>query len=334
MLLNLSFAKFSIFFRVIKGFELPMFSGSAFRGIFGRALQLVAFKMSPKCQSCFIVQDCQKKYLLDYIFNPSSDHPLLVNVDNHGRKDQLAKPYILDPPEAGLYLPDNLVKLDFIMVGHSVQYFPFVACAFSMIHKFNYWSSDHSDQQGKVRLENIVDGFAENEGDMVVFDGRLDRIVGPAQIYDFDLVKNHVEMLYDYPSNDTMLQIRFLSPFRYKQDNKLGVPLDFKIFMARILDRIEQLSVHSPLTEPINKHAILDAAAQVKTEKSSLQWHDWERYSSRQNSRMKFGGYLGDIAFSGNLIPFLPYIKMGEFLHVGKQTTFGLGKYSVMVSQT
>ena len=328
MLLNLSFAKFSIFFRVIKGFELPMFSGSAFRGIFGRALQLVSFGMSPKCQSCFIGQDCQKKNLLDYIFNPSTDHPLLVNVDKHGRKDQLAKPYILDPPDTGLYLPDSLIKMDFIMVGQPIQFFPFVACAFSMIHKFNYWSGNHSEQQGKVRLENIVDGLADNEEDKVVFDGRLDRIVGPAQIYDFELVKNHVEMFYDYPSN-IMLQIRFLSPFRYKHVNKLVVPLDFKIFMARILDRIEQLSIYSPLSKPFDKNAILDAAAQVKTEKSSLHWYDWERYSSRQNSRMKFGGYLGDIVFSGNLIPFLPYIKIGEYLHVGKQTTFGLGKYRI-----
>ncbi|MFZ3046220.1 MAG: CRISPR system precrRNA processing endoribonuclease RAMP protein Cas6 [Desulfatirhabdiaceae bacterium] len=75
------------------------------------------------------------------------------------------------------------------------------------------------------------------------------------------------------------------------------------------------------MTEPIDKNAILDAAAKIKIEKSNLHWHDWERYSARQNSRMKFGGYLGDIVFSGNLVPFLPYIKMGEFLHVGKQTT-------------
>jgi CRISPR/Cas system endoribonuclease Cas6 (RAMP superfamily) len=42
---------------------------------------------------------------------------------------------------------------------------------------------------------------------------------------------------------------------------------------------------------------------------------------------MKFGGLLGEIRFQGNLQPFIPYLQMGEWCHIGGKTSFGLGKY-------
>jgi len=47
---------------------------------------------------------------------------------------------------------------------------------------------------------------------------------------------------------------------------------------------------------------------------------------------MKLGDFVGDIVFAGNLNEFLPYIKMCEFLNVGKNSTFGLGKYKIEIS--
>ena len=47
---------------------------------------------------------------------------------------------------------------------------------------------------------------------------------------------------------------------------------------------------------------------------------------------MKLGGFLGRISFKGDLEEFLPVIKAGEYLHVGKACTFGLGKYEIETS--
>jgi CRISPR/Cas system endoribonuclease Cas6 (RAMP superfamily) len=41
------------------------------------------------------------------------------------------------------------------------------------------------------------------------------------------------------------------------------------------------------------------------------------------------GDFVGDIAFEGNIEPFMSLIKAGEVLHVGKGTGFGLGKYKI-----
>jgi CRISPR/Cas system endoribonuclease Cas6 (RAMP superfamily) len=67
----------------------------------------------------------------------------------------------------------------------------------------------------------------------------------------------------------------------------------------------------------------------IKIVKRVLYWHDWERYSNRQETRMKMGGFMGEITYEGDFEPFLPYIRLGEYMHVGKGSSFGLGRYEV-----
>jgi len=74
---------------------------------------------------------------------------------------------------------------------------------------------------------------------------------------------------------------------------------------------------------------IIDQARGVQVKKKNLRWFDWERYSARQDTRMNLGGFLGKVTFEGDLEPFMPLIKAGEVVHVGKGTSFGLGKYII-----
>jgi CRISPR/Cas system endoribonuclease Cas6 (RAMP superfamily) len=45
---------------------------------------------------------------------------------------------------------------------------------------------------------------------------------------------------------------------------------------------------------------------------------------------MKLGGFTGQITYSGEIQEFIPYIKLGEIIHIGKNTSFGLGKYVII----
>ncbi len=74
----------------------------------------------------------------------------------------------------------------------------------------------------------------------------------------------------------------------------------------------------------------IEQAKEVKAVDKQLRWYDWERYSAKQDTKMKLGGIIGQITFEGHLEPFLPFLKLGEYIHIGKNTSFGLGQYRMV----
>ena len=60
-----------------------------------------------------------------------------------------------------------------------------------------------------------------------------------------------------------------------------------------------------------------------------LTWRDWTRYSCRQQQKMELGGVVGSWQLTGELAPFLPFLHLGQWLHVGKEAVFGLGGYDL-----
>lgn len=40
-------------------------------------------------------------------------------------------------------------------------------------------------------------------------------------------------------------------------------------------------------------------------------------------------GFIGTIRFEGEVGPFLPFISLGEYLHIGDHTAFGYGHYRI-----
>jgi CRISPR/Cas system endoribonuclease Cas6 (RAMP superfamily) len=49
---------------------------------------------------------------------------------------------------------------------------------------------------------------------------------------------------------------------------------------------------------------------------------------------MKMGGFVGKVEYQGQVSEFIPLFKLGEKVHVGKATGFGLGKYDVQSSRS
>jgi CRISPR/Cas system endoribonuclease Cas6 (RAMP superfamily) len=75
---------------------------------------------------------------------------------------------------------------------------------------------------------------------------------------------------------------------------------------------------------------LIESSKEIKFEKENLSWFDWERYSNRQDTKMMMGGFTGSIVFKGDFEKFIPFLILGEYIHVGKGTSFGLGKYEIM----
>lgn len=69
----------------------------------------------------------------------------------------------------------------------------------------------------------------------------------------------------------------------------------------------------------------------VDSVRSRTQWRElrWQRYSDQQHRSIPMGGAVGQWHLQGNLTPFWPFLHLGQWLHVGKKCSFGLGRYAL-----
>jgi CRISPR/Cas system endoribonuclease Cas6 (RAMP superfamily) len=107
--------------------------------------------------------------------------------------------------------------------------------------------------------------------------------------------------------------------------------VNFEILLRNLLRRLSWLAeIHCGERWELDyKELLFKAREKVHITHRRLLWQDWERYSSRQRTRLKVGGFVGQITFEGKLEEFLPFLKLGEYLHVRKGTVYGLGKYRI-----
>lgn len=127
------------------------------------------------------------------------------------------------------------------------------------------------------------------------------------------------------------LTIEFITPTRLKFNGEYGMEFNFRMLVFKMIRRILELAHFYVPEEAINWEFgdLLDTANDVNINHSHLHWVDLKRYSSRQRTEMKLGGLVGTVSLQGELNPFLPLLQTSEILHVGKATTFGLGKVRI-----
>ena len=146
-----------------------------------------------------------------------------------------------------------------------------------------------------------------------------------------DIIKNRTQSL---PTNQ--LSFLFPSRLRLKHRNKIYHEAPpFQLIFERLAGRIKTLeraygsrnSVHSTQLTNDQYEILLSQAKAITTLQHNMKWTNWDRFSGRQKEWMKFSGLLGDITYQGDMTPFLPYLALGEWVHIGGKTSFGLGKY-------
>jgi CRISPR/Cas system endoribonuclease Cas6 (RAMP superfamily) len=83
------------------------------------------------------------------------------------------------------------------------------------------------------------------------------------------------------------------------------------------------------LGKEINIRELLDKAKQIKKVQSNLFMHEWKRYSNRQG-KTALRVFSKEITFEGDFSDFIPLLLIGQYIHVGKNSVFGLGKYEIL----
>jgi hypothetical protein len=129
------------------------------------------------------------------------------------------------------------------------------------------------------------------------------------------------------------IEITFHTPLRIKQDNKNVATrqFNFGVFFGTLLRRLSMISYfHTDSPLETDFAALTTKARTVDFASQQLKWYDWTRYSSRQQTEMNMGGLIGTVHLDmQGLEEFWPYLWLGQWTHVGKGTSMGMGAYTI-----
>jgi hypothetical protein len=143
------------------------------------------------------------------------------------------------------------------------------------------------------------------------------------------------EMAFNTADNDgtapSELTLHFITPLRLQKNGRALPPekLDARTLLMALVRRASLLAEFHANGALVEDFASLLAASANIQDSKHLVWQDWTRFSSRQQQKMTLGGVVGDWTISGTLTPFIPFLRLGEWLHVGKEAAFGLGRYTL-----
>jgi hypothetical protein len=127
-----------------------------------------------------------------------------------------------------------------------------------------------------------------------------------------------------------LLTVRFLTPTLLRADGKVIHRPEFHHLFKRVRDRINALSTFfgdGPLG--VDFRALGECAEKVRTVSSQIEWVERFRTSSKTHQRHELSGFMGSVAYEGGLSEFLPWLALGELVHVGKHTGWGNGRFAL-----
>jgi hypothetical protein len=132
------------------------------------------------------------------------------------------------------------------------------------------------------------------------------------------------------PARVEQVHVRFVTPTELKSGHQVAERPEFGILFSRLRDRISTLrTLYGDGPLELDFRAIGERAAEVRIVRCELQRTAVDRLSTRTGQRHFLGGFVGEVEYEGNLGEFMPYLRLGSWVGVGRQTVWGKGCVTV-----
>jgi len=330
--------------------RLPMHNkGNALRGGFGSAFRkLVCVDLRWECAECTLRYTCP----YTKVFNPF----IPLDAPQFSGNQNIPRPFVFKPPlsDQTRYAIGDVLTFDFVVVGQAIDYLPYFIVTFRELGATGFGLN-----RARVTLER-VDAIGADGAAAMVYEASTNLVrPAPAMAMDTasaavkgrDIASPHPNPLLggegagasateknEGSANDPLratsdvLTLDFLTPTTLKvgstveRDGAIVRRPAFHHIIKRLRDRVNALATFygdGPLD--IDFKALGDAAERVETIDDHTHWVERARFSRRRDVTHDLSGFAGRITFRGDLQPFLPLLRLGTYVHVGKNAVFGNG---------
>lgn len=325
LLTQISYATFRVTVEAVEPIHFSYFHETVLRGSLGNVLRnmVCLFKKQQECRACDIRKKCIYAYLFETIIEkndprikkgliramPEAPHPYIIRIDPDAKAD---------------YEPGETLSFELVLIGKkAIGYLPYFAGAYIAMGRRGIGAG-----RGKFILKSIE--TIGNNGESKHLYSHENKTIHFGTIICTAADKK------DYLSSINHCTVRFVTPLRLLRNRKEVRDIYFSIFFRAILRRIRDLAVIHCGIEDIEwdeiNQRLNEKANMVETLKpDKIEWDEsYSRFSYRQKKSMTFRGIIGEVTFKGDLTPFFPLMLLGEKLHIGKNTSFGLGRYEIV----
>lgn len=291
---SLKISRFKIKFQALENIQLPKYAGSTLRGAFGHALKnmacLTSFEKNGVCK-CEPVETCLYRQLFD---------PPAKELSFHTRVQDIPAPFVIET----YGLPENLEE------GEIVDFFMTVIGEFAhnqiAIIQFA-WQRALATGLGKTNK------FSES---------------AQSKLLSFDLCDQPLNTF----ESSSKINIQLLTHTRIQHHGRiLGChDFDIKIFCHNLARRyLSLLEIYGSEVEDNKKISEIYEDIQKIEGCVNLERVSWARWSNRQKQKMQMDGLIGCIELRHVSEDLYRCLYLGQWLHVGKGSVFGLGHYVI-----
>jgi hypothetical protein len=313
--LTFEFYRFRFYFRSAGRLYFPVYkSGNIVRGAFGDIFRkLVCIPSCHDAKTCDIRADCPYAR----VFEPGPKGTPARGEGPSGLVDW-PRPFVFRAAhlDGRTVLPDEAFHFDVHNFDVRDPALPYFVLAFAQLAREGLGPG-----RGRAELTS-VDQLDLNEARVVqVFDGERFRMR--------ELAAPNVVDLSETPERVGRLRVRLVTPTELKAGRQVADRPEFGILFSRLRDRIATLrALYGVGPLEIDFRAMGDRAAAVRMTRCDLQRTEADRLSSRTGQRHPLGGFVGEAEYEGELGEFLPYLRLGRWVGVGRQTVWGKGEQS------
>ena len=327
---NLRIGLFRFAIAPVQPLEVPAVNkGNMLRGGFGHAFRRLC--CVPQCKdakTCPMATSCPYKA----VFEPSPP----PGADRLSKNQDIPRPFVFRAPQTQQtrFEPGQRFEFGLVLVGRAVDFLPYFVLSFRELA-----AEGQGLNRAKCNLERVEEIKSLPNGTGV--QGRQAEVIYTAEDQLFrttdvvsgdEWIKNRLHKVSAREGDGAVqrLTIRFLTPTFLRADGEVIHRPEFHHVFKRLRDRINALSTFfgdGPLDADFPE--LGRRAEKVRTVACDVKWVERYRTSSKTRQRHELSGFVGGASYEGDLTEFLPWFTMGELIHIGKHTAWGMGQYEL-----
>lgn len=299
--------------------------GNMLRGGFGHVFRRLC--CVPPCKdtkTCPLAPTCPYKI----VFEPSP--PLGAN--RLSKNQDIPRPFVFRAPQTpkGRFERGERFEFGLVLVGRALDFLPYFVLSFRELANSGLGLNRSRCTLTCVeQVEISIDGAARVvRAAMPIFTAGDQTFRPTRPVHAANWIRARLQQLPTENGSSAQLRvtIRFLTPTYLRAEGETIRQPEFHHVIKRLRDRINALCTFfgdGPLDLDFREFG--ERAVRVRTVSSRIEWVERYRTSSRTHQRHELSGFVGEATYEGELGEFLPWLALGELVHVGKHTAWGNG---------